>query len=402
MANVFHYLKQYQHHPFASEPINEVDYLLLNELIYLPFDIYLTQEHTLQNPLSLSELASRYELNESLHQAENTVLAKSDRHKLLTMMGKSLRYADVQLAVFQHHYSKKIEKQFCAATLLLPNQTIMVAFRGTDDTLVGWKEDFKLAYQKNIPAQLDATVYLENIMAHSTEPIIVTGHSKGGNLALYASILNDNKRLKEVYLFDSPGLTEEMTQSPAYQNIKPRIKRYIPEDTVVGAMMYHDIEPIIIKSSLISVFQHNIFLWQVNQTQLTRTEKTTNMSQLLDKTIKMWCNQHTTEELETFFDYSFGLLQATGATTLGDISKDFVAFAKKFQEIQQTESLEQKTAFDQLSAQLLNTWKTVYLEYQEQRWQHFRQEVDHFWQGTGINDNLQAVGQWFQSLGSKD
>ncbi|MBK0348904.1 DUF2974 domain-containing protein [Aerococcaceae bacterium zg-ZJ1578] len=403
MPNLFTYLKEYGNQSFEIEPINEIDYLLLNELIYLPFDDYLTETYDVQTPYNLVELAESYDLNAKLHQVDNAMMATKNRYNLLMQVAQSSRYQQIGLANFQHNFNEDTEKQFCACTLVLPTNQLMVAYRGTDDTLIGWKEDFKLAYQETIPAQIDAAKYINRTLESTTLPVVITGHSKGGNLALYAglSAIEDHaERLVTVYLFDSPGLTQAALQSPQYQALKPIIKRYIPEDAVVGQMMYHDVEPIIVKSNLISIFQHDIMNWQIQDNHVATTETTSDTSQLIDKTLKQWTEKHTNDELSQFFDYCFDLFNQTGTTTLNDISKDVLSYVKQLQNLNNESSSDYKSVYEALSNELIQIGRQNYLDYHKNRWMKLQHSIETAWEdfsaASGLATHLAALDQWIK------
>ncbi|MBD3948257.1 DUF2974 domain-containing protein [Tuanshanicoccus lijuaniae] len=403
MPYLFNYLKKYGNQSFDIEPINEVDYLLLNELIYLPLDDYLTDTYDIQHAYNLVELAESYDLNARLHQIENAMMATNNRHRLLMMMAESSRFHNIGFANFQNKLNVDTEKQFCACTLLLPNQQLMIVYRGTDDTLIGWKEDFKLAYQETIPAQLDAVTYLNKILEKTTESIIVTGHSKGGNLALYAalSLSQDNlERLEQIFLYDSPGLTQASVQSADYQALKPLIKRYIPEDSVVGQMMYHDVEPIIVKSNLIGVFQHDIMNWKIQDNHLATTDQTTDISQLVDTTLKQWTEQHTTAELSQFFDYCFDLFAQVGIQTLNEIPKDVLSYIKQIKTLNNDSTSDYKTIFETLSNELIQIGRDNYHLYQKHRWEQLQENIETAWENfstaSGLATHLETFDQWLK------
>lgn len=385
MATLFHYIDQVKEIELTPNNLNEVDILIINELTYLPFDLYLSPKNNYQNPKMLYDLFKEYQLNSKLHHIENAILATEKRYKLFEKVAEAPRYRDISAFNFVNHFSEKNNKQFCALTYRLPGNQLLVSYRGTDDTLVGWKEDFKLAYEEDIPSQLEAKKYISSIIKEVAEDaFMISGHSKGGNLALIAglSLPTDviETRLLHLYLFDSPGLTATQIHLPEYQALKPYIYRYIPEDSVVGKMMFHDIKPIIVKSNHISVFQHDIMHWRIQDTQIERTTQTTDASNIIDRTLKQWCDQYSATELATFFDFGFQLLELAGAKTLNDISKDLLDFIKKVNLVKADIDNEKKEQFMTIGNQLLVIWKENYHQHQKEKIHSIRTDVSDFFE----------------------
>ena len=74
---------------------------------------------------------------------------------LLEIMAKSNRYQDILVSDYVSELDYKITKQFAAITFRLPDGSIFISYRGTDDTILGWKEDFMMSYKTLIPSQID-------------------------------------------------------------------------------------------------------------------------------------------------------------------------------------------------------------------------------------------------------
>lgn len=403
MATLFHHIEKNNDIPLTKENLNEVDILIINELTYLPFDLYLPIDVNYQNPKKLTDLFEEYQLNSQLHHIENAILATDNRYKLLEKVAQAPRYQSITVFNFINKFSEKNNKQFCALTYQLPDNLLLVSYRGTDDTLVGWKEDFKLAYEEDIPSQLEAKDYILALMDEVIDDkLIISGHSKGGNLALIAGLALPphviKTHLENIYLFDSPGLTNTQIQQPEYQALKPYIYRYIPEDSVVGKMMYHDIEPIIVKSNLISVFQHDIMHWRIKENQIERTGQTTDISNIIDITLKQWCDQYSSEELATFFDFGFQLLNLAGAKTLNDISKDLLDFIKKINLVSADIETEKKEQFMTVGNQLLAIWQENYRQHQQDKMNAIRNDVTEFF--DNLSDKTQETFK-LEQLGKK-
>ena len=242
MSNIFDYLN-WRDIPIEKVEQNEVDNLILSRASYFPFDGVLENEEK----ITLKEAYDRFlKIKKKPH-----FLQKEDK-KLFAILSCSTRFKDI----FVYNYINKIdsleEKQFSAITFFLPVDTIYVAFRGTDDTLVGWKEDLNMTYSEYVPAQEDAVKYLEDIARKTKGPIIVGGHSKGGNLAIYASAFckeSIKKRIIKIYNNDGPGFSKKIVENVKYKNIVEKVHTYIPQTSIIGRLLNHTGKANIIKST---------------------------------------------------------------------------------------------------------------------------------------------------------
>ena len=219
MANIFDYLKDVTHDSFYDLPLNELDILALTETTYLPFDNLVST-----SPQRLLDLAPQVP-------REPNMLTSKNRLQLLDELARHKRFKNCKLSHFINDIDPELQKQFAAMTYRLTLDTYLIVFRGTDDSIIGWKEDFHLTYMKEIPAQKHALCYLENFFVHHPrKKVILAGHSKGGNLAIYAASQIDQslqEQITAVYTFDAPGLHTELTQTEGYQRIMDRTKVFI-------------------------------------------------------------------------------------------------------------------------------------------------------------------------------
>jgi hypothetical protein len=215
--------------------------------------------------------------------------------------------------------------QFAAVTFDLPDGTHYVAFRGTDSTIVGWREDFNMAFESPIPAQSAAVKYLAEAAAATTGPLIIGGHSKGGNLAVYAAAHADaeiQSRIRLIYSFDGPGLDDATMASEGYAGIASRIRSFVPQQSVVGLLMTYHPEYTVVKSDGVGLLQHDSFTWQVLGTGFIAVTELDVSSQLVDQTVHAWLSQVSKEQRKVFVDTIFDILEATGANTVKELLKD--------------------------------------------------------------------------------
>ena len=311
MANIFDYLTDVQYDSFYDLPLNELDVLALTELTYLPFDNLLDQ------PVNrLSDVATRVP-------RESTMLTNKERLQLLDQLAQHKRFRNCKLSNFINEIDTEQQKQFAAMTYRLNLDTYLIVFRGTDDSIIGWKEDFHMTYMEHVPAQQTAVHYVQKVMkAFPKATFILTGHSKGGNLATYASsqvepALQD--RIKQIYSFDAPGLNHTIIETEGYQSIASKIKRYIPQGSIVGMMLETPKQAHIVKSVAIGgIAQHDTFSWQIENKHFVLLNTLNPDSIQTDKTLKEWVETVPDDELKNFFDVFFGLILDAQITSIDD------------------------------------------------------------------------------------
>lgn len=332
--NYLDYFANYQSFAFEEEPLNEVDVLILNELTYLPIDQYVNQNFDVNNLTRLSSIRQAY-LNRIVLQSNHRFsISTPSRITLIDQLSLSNRFKDVQLLAFENHVSIELNKQFAAATWILPNKQAVVVFRGTDDSLIGWKEDFILSYSDSIPAQIEACRYLEQVIEILPDyTITVSGHSKGGNLAVYASACQPNglpQNIETVYSFDGPGFHSSFFDTSQYMENSNRLRIIIPQDSIVGKMLEQKSSFTIIKSRKFGLIQHMPIEWEINANQFIEVPFTTSNSQLVDSIIKTWTNLLDPKQLEDFTNQVFSFLFSLGIQSVDEVINDFWSFARQF------------------------------------------------------------------------
>ena len=237
---------------------------------------------------------------------------------------KAARYADVMLTGFRIHISHTENEQFSALTVRVPGGKHYVTFRGTDDTIAGWRENFMLTVQSEVPAQKDAAEYLR--WAAETYPgqLVVAGHSKGGNLAVYSCSAAEEElqsRVIRILNMDGPGFLPEFLESPGYRRIRGKIRTFVPQHTMVGSLLFRDSECSVVKSDALFFGAHNGFSWELDsQGCFVRLEDRSPASKAFDQAMKAVLESMDTQERSEFIDQLFGTLAATGAVTITEIA----------------------------------------------------------------------------------
>lgn len=325
MATINGYLDYNKNRSFKDFAFNEADILCLNELGYFCFE-ELDASIDFSKDVNLHEVLMPYVTGEKPF--NHSFLVTEERVKLLQKVVASKRFVNLNLSDYVNDVDAEYERQFSAMVFTLPEiNHHQLVFRGTDDTMIGWKEDFKLTYVQEISAHRAAVAYLEAYFEKYAGKVTVSGHSKGGNLALYAvAHVNDllREQIEKVYMLDAPGLQENGLESDGYKAIRERVTVIRPEESIVGIMLYNDIEPIVVKSNASGIMQHAVTSWQFNEEtgELILAERQTDLSQNLEKTFKQWMKELSSQELKILFDILFDTLMSSGIHSINDVTID--------------------------------------------------------------------------------
>ena len=316
MANVFDYLKWRGDLSFAQDPPNAVDALIFSGLSYIRFP---AEEGTaFQNPVSLQTAAEQFFSQEGY---ENCCRIQKDID-LLHAAVQTRRFGDIAICMYRDLLIPERETQFAAMTFLLDDGSMFLAFRGTDNSLVGWKEDFNMTFQQTIPAQRLALQYTRDVALAWDRPMRMAGHSKGGNLAVFAAARSSpmmQQRILEVFNHDGPGFTGYLMGDPGYVAMVPRIRTYVPQSSVIGMLLEHEEPYTVIRSKTIGLLQHDLYTWDVLGKEFIPVKEITESSQFVDTTIKTWFADMTNGEREQLVDVMFALLGSGGADNVYDL-----------------------------------------------------------------------------------
>lgn len=316
MANVFDYLKWRGDLTFAQDPPNAVDALIFSGLSYVRYGGQVEADPG--RPVPLTDAAETFF---ALEDCESRVRVKNDM-ELLRAAAETVRFGQTRIVMYRDSLIPEQETQFAAMTFLLDDGTAFLAFRGTDHTLVGWKEDFNMTFQQTIPAQRLALQYTRDVALERSEPLRLGGHSKGANLAVFAAARSSpmiQQRIVEVYNNDGPGFTKYLMGDPGYLAMVPRIKTYIPQSSVIGMLLEHEEPYTVIHSKSVGLLQHDLYSWEVLGRAFLRVQEVTESSLFLDSTIKTWFAEMTNQERNQLVDVMFTLLGTGGVESAIDI-----------------------------------------------------------------------------------
>lgn len=317
MSALFTYLNWRGDLVFEMVPPNSVDMLIFSALAYLDWDGIVPREA--YGSVGLPEAAGK--LLEKEDAAERCRVKKD--LELLSLAATQPRFAQCRVAFYRNIFIREAETQFAAVTFLLPDGSAVLAFRGTDYTLTGWKEDFNMSFQDTVPAQLAALEYARAFAETNRQALYFSGHSKGGNLAVYAAAKCGElqERIRGVYNHDGPGFREAMMTDPGYLSIVPKIRTYVPQSSVFGMMLEHEEPFLVVKSRQVGLLQHDLYNWEVMGGDFVRLQETTDSSRLLDSTLKLWMEGLSVEERNNVVDTVFDLLASGGIDDPRELAK---------------------------------------------------------------------------------
>ena len=321
MASILDYLDWRGDITFAERPFNEVDNLLLAELSYLDFDGIVPADFAAAVPLPDAVAA----FTKRTPHAEMGVLVPDKIPGLGQKMAASARFHEVMLSGCVCKLDEATETQFAALCAALPDGTVYAAFRGTDDTIVGWKEDFNMGFLPIVPSQREAADYLRAASAaFPAQQLRVGGHSKGGNLAVYSAVWCGEAvqdQILAVYNNDGPGFRTSLLGRPEHQRIANRIQTILPESSVVGMLLEHEESYQVVRSSQVGLMQHDGFSWQVQGTQFVHLSGLTEGGKIVDGALREFVRGLDQEQRIRFVDALFEVLTCTNAATLTDLKE---------------------------------------------------------------------------------
>lgn len=330
-TNILDYLKWRGDLSFLQSPFNDIDSLILSQIIYIPFEGIVPSVRSTRT-ITLKAAAEKFFSIYDETKSSLGALLPNEIFDLFRMAGESERFGNIRLSRYVNKINHETEIQFCAMTLFMDEMNeIFIDFRGTDDTIVGWKEDFNMGFMTPVPSQTESVKYFNYVIGkyvkeNTSLKIRLGGHSKGGNLAVFAATyvgnlpeVNIQDRIECIYNFDGPGFDDKVIQSEEYLGIRDKIKTIIPQSSVVGMLLGHEEGYTVVRSGQVGLLQHDALSWEVLGTEFTCLESVTDSSLVLDKTLKTWIKSMDSTSAERFVTALFEILSATDAKTLTEL-----------------------------------------------------------------------------------
>ena len=322
MGNIIDYAEKEMARMWLKS-FNAVDSLVLSQFSYIHFDHLVPGLLEEAAPVRIGNVLKAEFFEPMLRDVRD---ADSTR-KLLFAMAASPRFRDIQLGYYVDKVEPVLEKQFSALTFLLEDQTAYIAYRGTDANLIGWKEDFNMAFTSPVPSQEEGVGYLQTIAAKFPGLLRIGGHSKGGNIAVYSAMKCDagvQDRIIGIYNHDGPGFVDSVFETQEYNKIKDRVHKTLPQSSLVGMLMQHLENYQVVESKRFGILQHDPFSWFVENDDFRYAEKVSMAAMHRHKTIDQWLSALSKEQRELFIDTLYQVIEATDSDTIYEFSEDWL------------------------------------------------------------------------------
>lgn len=342
MANLFDYVKWRGDITFSQVPFNSIDALMLSHLSYSIFDGFLTE--SFEDQKTLAQISEDFKNAPDFEQRKNIgFLINKQTMDLLFACAESERFKDVRICGYKTIYSEEKIEQFAAMTYLAGGKTL-ISYRGTDDSLIGWREDFNIVWQKTIPAQEAAMDYIKIASDYFDGKLTVIGHSKGGNLVINTAVNCDENiqnRIEKLYNFDGPGFSADFFQQKKYLAIKDRLISVYPEFSIVGMVFRHPEDFTIVKSTGFAVMQHDALTWQIMGSDFDKADDFKDESKFFYRAFNDWVDGLTSDQTKKFVNALWDVIEASGVKTNNDLQDNAISCTAKM--IVKLSSLDRET-----------------------------------------------------------
>ncbi len=319
MADIFDYLEWRGDLDIRQVPLCNADYAAICCLSYIPFDGIVPTEF---DKSVLLKDAVEEVIRMTGTEGDGRHYQMREDEGFLYALLRCERFTGLRLTGFVNLCDHDKEEQFSAMTVMLPDDSIVIAYRGTDRTIIGWKEDFNMCFADVIPSQTDAVGYLEDAASFFKKDIYVCGHSKGGNLAIYASSFcceTTQRRIAAVRNFDGPGLNEAKINTEGFSRIVDRTRTYVPESSIVGIMLEHIEDFKVVQCDAKGFLQHHVYSWELARGDFLIKPGLRNTSHFFDAAMRNWLAQITPESRERLVDGVFSVISMADAHTIDEL-----------------------------------------------------------------------------------
>lgn len=319
---IVEYIKNYGDYTFAEKPLNHVDSLALCQFCYLKFDGLVPLVTENKRSVTVRQLASDKDFD-GLFADER--FEKQNR-ALFGAMLRSKRFSGMKMNCYINIVEEEWETQFSAITFLLGDGTMYIAYRGTDETIVGWKEDFNMAFQSPVPGQAYAVKYLNMVMGRLPNRFYLGGHSKGGNLAVYAAMNcpeAEQERIIRIYSMDGPGFRPEVLEKYKYEAVEERIVKILPHSSLVGMLFETTDHYKVVESRTFGLLQHDPFTWLIEGDDFKYVKGLYGSRRFADDTLNEWVRSLDDKQRRIFVDTLYQVVSASKAENLIELTADW-------------------------------------------------------------------------------
>ena len=306
---------------FRAAPFNEIDNVLLSYLAYADFGELLQEE---KRRVSIETCLKRFCKKHDLANVRESKLFIERAPLLLEDMVRGARFRGTKVVHFREVFDKEKVQQFAALVFLLPDGTRYVSFRGTDLSITGWKEDFLMSFTAETEGAKEAVSYLNGVAACVEGDLILGGHSKGGNFAMFAAVFAEDavkERILKVYNNDGPGFREEIVRSVAYRELLPKITNIVPQTSIIGRLLSNEAAHTVVKSTAAGIFQHDVTTWEVTKDKFVRAEPDA-FSDFVEKSLGTWLETMDDEARKSLVETVFSMIEMTEAETFVEFGEN--------------------------------------------------------------------------------
>lgn len=319
LADVFDYVKWRGDLSFSQSGFGAVDGAILSVLTFIDFDALGGGED-----ISIGEASAEYCPGEEYDSVDFGLIIHAYKiNKLFCECGRSKRFSKIVATDYVEHTDEKECVQFAAVCFHLGKDRMVVAFRGTDDSVVGWKEDCCLSYMEEIPAQRMAIEYLERIAEKYPEKrFYVVGHSKGGNMGFYSCLKCSaavSRRIIHAYSYDGPGLSSALISCDRYRLMKNRLELYLPDSSFIGTMFRRVEHFAVVKSPVAGLFQHDPFNWEVSGAEFVTQAELSPTGKMNAERFRERMEQINPKDRCEVVEAVFGAIASSGIKTLSEL-----------------------------------------------------------------------------------
>lgn len=321
MGNTIDYIKEFGNYTFAEKEFNEVDSLILCQMAYFKYDGMAGGLYENGGDVMVKDLKK----HPGFHNLYQIDMFEDQYLAFYEALCHSRRFRSMRLNYYENHVDEEKETQFSAVTFFPDEHTAYIAFRGTDETLVGWKEDFNMAFMYPVPMQEEALQYFRDVASKVRGTLYLGGHSKGGNAAVFTAmncppLLQD--RLKAVYCFDGPGFMDDIYRTLGYIHISHKIIKIVPEHSLVGMLLQNKPNYKVVKSTGLGLLQHDAFTWVIEDGKFCFRDDIYITSIYHNQNLNDWIGSLSEKERRRFVDNLFEIISKTEASTVLDLTID--------------------------------------------------------------------------------
>lgn len=358
MANILDYLDWRGDITFDTDPFHPVDALILAQLSYLPCDGIVPKKYN--ESVTIADVAAEFD-PKNVDEKQISFCFLQDQ-ELLSKLAKSERFKNIRLTGYVSRTSDEDASQFSAVTCLLPDGRSFLSFRGTDGSIVGWKEDFNFSFKTETPGQHYAVEYINAYASQSQNDLLLGGHSKGGNFAVYAAVFCHQKyrsRIQRIYDFDGPGFRDEIADSEEYAAVIPKILSVIPQSSLVGQLLTSNTEHKIVMSKAAGVAQHLAYSWEILRHDFVYAEELSKFGMFINRTMTEWLDDMDDDTRQTLTDAIFDIIQASDQETFYEMQQHKLRSARAIIKAMRALEPEQQAVLKQAIAKLAAISKEV-------------------------------------------